>query len=177
MQETWVWSLGWEDILEKEMAYSSILAWEIPWTEEPAELQSMGSQTRTQLSNYHHQPNETEHVSWSIYIWQLLWNICLDSSETFLFPLRSSWTGTEPPLWAVQLLWISFLFVPQSKVPGSIWLGDLIFSTPLIVLFPVSLWDWKNRCPIACTSSSAVGVCHVRPESWHLRSAFYSEKC
>ena len=35
MQETWVQSLGWEDLLEKEMAtHSSILAWEIPWTEE-----------------------------------------------------------------------------------------------------------------------------------------------
>jgi len=40
-----------EDHLEKEMAtYSSILAWEIPWTEEPGELQSMGSPSRTQLS-------------------------------------------------------------------------------------------------------------------------------
>ena len=36
MQETWVQSLGGEDLLEKEMAtYSSILAWKIPWTEEP----------------------------------------------------------------------------------------------------------------------------------------------
>ena len=39
MQETWVQSLGWEDSLEKEMApHSSILAWEIPQTEEPAGL-------------------------------------------------------------------------------------------------------------------------------------------
>ena len=45
MQETWVQSLGWEDPLEKEMAtHSSILAWEIPWTEEPGRLQSMGSE-------------------------------------------------------------------------------------------------------------------------------------
>ena len=45
MQETGVQSLGWEDPLEKEMAtHSSILAWEIPWTEEPGGLQSMGSQ-------------------------------------------------------------------------------------------------------------------------------------
>ena len=45
MQETWVHSLGWEDPLEEEMAtYSSILAWEIPWTEEPGGLQSMGPQ-------------------------------------------------------------------------------------------------------------------------------------
>ena len=45
MQETWVQSLGWEDPLEKEMAtHSSPLAWEIPWTEEPGRLQSMGLQ-------------------------------------------------------------------------------------------------------------------------------------
>ena len=45
MQETQVWSLGGEDPLEKGMAaHSSILAWEILWTEEPGRLQSMGSQ-------------------------------------------------------------------------------------------------------------------------------------
>ena len=45
IQETWVRSLGWEDPLEKEMAtHSSILAWRIPWTEEPGGLQSTGSQ-------------------------------------------------------------------------------------------------------------------------------------
>ena len=42
-QETWVQSLGWEDPLEKEVAaHSSILAWEMPWTEEPGGLPSMG---------------------------------------------------------------------------------------------------------------------------------------
>ena len=52
MQETWVGSLGWEDPLEKGMAtHSSILAWRIPWTEEPGGLQSMGSQKWTRLSN------------------------------------------------------------------------------------------------------------------------------
>ena len=45
MWETQVRALGWEDPLEKEMAiHSSILAWKIPWTEEPGRLQSMGSQ-------------------------------------------------------------------------------------------------------------------------------------
>ena len=45
MQETWVQFLGWEDALEKEMeTHSSILAWKIPWTEEPGGLQSMGLQ-------------------------------------------------------------------------------------------------------------------------------------
>ena len=45
MQETQVWSLGQEDPLEREMAtHSSTLAWEIPWTEEPGGLQSVGLQ-------------------------------------------------------------------------------------------------------------------------------------
>ena len=45
MQETWVWSLGQEDPLEKGRAYSNILAWRISWTEEPGGLQSLGLQT------------------------------------------------------------------------------------------------------------------------------------
>ena len=46
MQETRVQSLGREDLLEKEMAtHSSLLAWKIPWTEEPGRLQSMGLDT------------------------------------------------------------------------------------------------------------------------------------
>ena len=53
MQETqgmWVRSLGRADPLEKGMAiHSSILAWEIPWTEEPGGLHSMGPQSRTRL--------------------------------------------------------------------------------------------------------------------------------
>ena len=45
VQDTWVPSLGWEDLLEKEMAtYYSILAWKISWTEEPGGLPSMGLQ-------------------------------------------------------------------------------------------------------------------------------------
>ena len=45
MQETWVQSLGWEDALEEGLAtHSRILAWRIPWTEEPGGLQSVGSQ-------------------------------------------------------------------------------------------------------------------------------------
>ena len=59
IQETCVWSLGWEDPLEKEMeTHSSILAWKILWTEEPGRLQSMGMQrvrhdwaTNTSTSN------------------------------------------------------------------------------------------------------------------------------
>ena len=45
MQETWMRSLHWEDPLEKKMAtHPSVLAWKLPWTDEPAGVQSMGSQ-------------------------------------------------------------------------------------------------------------------------------------
>ena len=51
MQQSWVQSLGWEDTLEEEMAtHSSILAWRIPWSEEPGGLQPTGSQSRTWTS-------------------------------------------------------------------------------------------------------------------------------
>ena len=62
MQKTWVESLGREDPLEKEMAtHSSILAWRIPWMEEPGGLQSMGLQRvgydcTTSLSLFMSQP-------------------------------------------------------------------------------------------------------------------------
>ena len=50
MQETPVQLLGWEDPLEKRMdTHSNIFAWRIPWTGEPGRLQSMGSQSRTQI--------------------------------------------------------------------------------------------------------------------------------
>ena len=60
MQETWVRTLHWEDPLEKEMTtHSIILAWKIPWTEEPHRLQAKGSQrvghnlvTKQQLRHY-----------------------------------------------------------------------------------------------------------------------------
>ena len=57
MEEMWVLSLCWEDPLEKEMAtHSRILAWRIPWTEEPGGLQSVGSQSQTRLTLISRQP-------------------------------------------------------------------------------------------------------------------------
>ena len=54
VQETWVGSLGQEDLLEKGVAiHPLILAWRIPWTEEPGGLQSIGSQSQTWLCNSH----------------------------------------------------------------------------------------------------------------------------
>ena len=52
IQETQIGYLGWEDPLQEGLAtHSNIPAWKIPWTEEPDELKSVGSQSRTQLSD------------------------------------------------------------------------------------------------------------------------------
>ena len=57
MWETRVRSSGWEDSLEKEMTtHFTVLAWRIPWTEEPGKLQSMGLNSWAQLSDYIHTP-------------------------------------------------------------------------------------------------------------------------
>ena len=68
MQETWVRSLGWEDLLEKEMAtHSGVLAWRIPWTEQPGGLQSRGhreSDTTWQLNNIKEASTETRVQDW-----------------------------------------------------------------------------------------------------------------
>ena len=63
MQETWVPSLGQEDPLEEGMAtHSNILAWRIPWTEEPGGLQSVGSQTvRHDMHTHTHTHTHTPH--------------------------------------------------------------------------------------------------------------------
>ena len=66
-QELWVWYLGQEDPLEEGMAtHFSILAWRIPWTEEPGGLQSIGLQSQTQLST---------HRNKCIYLTVLLWGL------------------------------------------------------------------------------------------------------
>ena len=63
MQETQVQSLGWEDPLEKEMAiHTSILAWEIPWTEGPGGLQSMGLQITKEVNMTYQLNNNNESI-------------------------------------------------------------------------------------------------------------------
>ena len=62
MQETQVWSLSQEDPLEKGMAtHSSILAWRIPWTEEPGGLQSMGHKESDMTGQLTHTQGQCAH--------------------------------------------------------------------------------------------------------------------
>ena len=81
--ETWVRSLGLEAPLEKGMApHSSILAWKIPWTEEPGGLQSMGSprvghKLATSLFFFHHWGKLGRSLKKSVYFLQLHVNLQL----------------------------------------------------------------------------------------------------
>ena len=73
MQEAWVQSLGWEDPLEEGMAaYSSILAWRIPQTEEPGRLQSRGLQgVRQDWSDLAHTQGTYQSGVWFLKIYNL----------------------------------------------------------------------------------------------------------
>ena len=79
MQETWVWSLGWEDPLEKEMAtHSSILAWKTPWTEE---ITVHGvAKSRIQLNNWIERGVKKKELFPYWWNWELLkkgcWAVC-----------------------------------------------------------------------------------------------------
>ena len=71
-QETQVRFLGWEDPLEKEMAtHSSILAWEIPWIEEPGGLQAMGLQEWDTTKQLNHQPTCNPSANPVIFIFKI----------------------------------------------------------------------------------------------------------
>ena len=87
MQETWVSSLGWEDPVSEDMGtHSSILAWEIPWTEEPLGLQSMGWQrVRHSWARTH---------TWLIRRWQDA-QYCYPSEMQVKSTTRSHLTGTR----------------------------------------------------------------------------------
>ena len=84
MRETWVWSLGREDPLEKEMAiHSYTIAWKIPWTEEPGSLQSMRSQRVRQ--------------DWATSLSLSLW--CMDVELDY----KESWVPKNWCFWIVVL--------------------------------------------------------------------------
>ena len=96
VRETWVWSLGQEDPLEKAMApHSSTLAWKIPWTEECSRLQSMGSQ------RVGHDWVTSLHFSDTMEIQTQVWSLCL---SCLLFLLVS-------PIWQLIMALLWFFYV------------------------------------------------------------------
>ena len=117
--ETWVWSLGWEDPLEEEMAsFSSILAWKIPQTEEPGGLQSIG----------HKELDTTEWLIWSDLIWCLCvlgWGALPEWLSGKNLPADAGHMGSIPGLGRSPLeengkpIWYSCLGNPMDR--GAWW--------------------------------------------------------
>ena len=129
MQETWVWSLGWEDPFEKGMAtHSSIIAWRIPWTEEPSRLQSMESQSRTRLCDYHHYHNifsggsevKNPPALRETWVWSLSWKDRLEKGMA----THSSILGWRIP-WTEELVRLQFM---ESQRVGHDWAAFTSFQ-------------------------------------------------
>ena len=122
MQETWVWSPGWEDPLEKGMAtHSNSLAWRIPWTEEPGGLQSMGSQkSQTWLATTQHNNNTSQT---SMCNWMIQFSSVTQSCLTLRYPMNCSTPGL-PVHHQLRLISI------ESVMPSN----HLILCHPLLLL-------------------------------------------
>ena len=113
MRETWVWSLGQEDPLEKETAtHSSTLAWRIPWMEEPGGLRSIGLQragrdwahTHTHTHTLSHTDRHTTQAPDS----QAFKSSCPSPLSLCLVKwMLSEWTEVRPIPWSSSLLKVS----------------------------------------------------------------------
>ena len=105
MQETWVWPLVWDHPLEEGMAtHSSILAWRIPWTEEPGGLQSIGSQKdRHDWATKH----STVFQLWthtSITCCSVYHNLKKYFKLDFSFSSANSWSRGEEGVWTCSFI-------------------------------------------------------------------------
>ena len=110
MQEIWIWSLGWEDPLEKGMAtHSSILAWRIPWTEEPGGLQSMGCK-------------ELKTTEWLT----LLLSLVLESQHHYIISLQHK----DPWFSNLSIHWVLVLFEKNSMIELLTQSLQIIFLQP-----------------------------------------------
>ena len=144
-QATRVQSLCWKDLLEKEMAtHFSVLAWKIPWTEEPGRLQSMGSQRVGHdwlHFHFHFRENVTKRNKWTIFYPSVMkYNLCLlhipwgfpdgasgkGSTSQHMRNKRhvfSPWVGTIP--WRRKWQPTPVLFPVESHGQGFSKLGEL----------------------------------------------------
>ena len=167
MQETWVWSLGREDPLEKEMAtHSSVLARRIPWTEEPGGLQSTGSQRvghnwATSLLQGGHSFSSKEQVSFNFMAAVI---ICSDfgaqeNKVCHCYPIYLPWSdGTwchelklsfKPAFSLSSFTFIKRLFssflLSAIRVVSSAYLRLLIFLPAILIpaaLLPAQRFSW-----------------------------------
>ena len=130
MWETWVWSLGREDPLEKEMATpSSTLAWKIPWTEKPGRLQSMGSQRVG-----HDWTTELNWTELNGHTW---------SGFPYFLQFKSEFGNKEFMIWATVSSWSCFCWLYRAS-------PSLVTKNIINLISGSTIW-W---CP--CVQSSHV---------------------
>ena len=132
-QEMWARFLRWEDPLEKEMAtHSSILAWEILWTEEPGRLHSMGSQTHLSMHNS---------LNFSLRCYRpFSLRVLRELYRLYLVVLLSAFTITKHHKWSV---FHSFRVLVQGWVLLALFIGSDINS-----LILMGLWAKLRNAPI-----------------------------
>ena len=150
MRETWVWSLGREDSLEKEMAtHSSMLAWRIPWTEKPGRLQSTGSQRighdwATSPSPGANPVKARVAVTWG----KLYWARCIVEARTYDLKRQNIITKTRITI-------IIFITVTLSKWEGpcdhfaQLHISEVVELNPEINITRLIINKlWTNYMPI-----------------------------
>ena len=157
MWETWVWSLGREDPLEKELAiHSSILAWRILWTEESGELQSIGSQS-----------DMTERLTHSLSMWS---------------KQRCSASAYK---WDFALLLLSGTVRPHVKKPGVTYrkMGGHMKQKQVIPAAAAAAAKSLQSCPTLCDprdggppGSPVPGILQARTLEWVAISFFNAWK-
>ena len=127
MQETWLWSLGGEDLLERDVAtYSSILAWGNPWTEEPDGLQSMGLQrvghdlaTKQQPSSFPIKcPSSWFYlIRWDrIFLARSLLKWCYDLYPCLCTISEGAWVQFVPLMRSILISWLRCWMIELSTV-------------------------------------------------------------
>ena len=157
MQETQVGSLGWQNSLEKGMAtHSSILAWRIPWTEEPGGLQSTGSQrARHNWATNTHTPG-LELLSHMVVTFLAFWESFILFSVVVVpiyIPTNTVWGFTFHGLWPVLRIWnrlsqtqLCWDALPLMRLSFTIalWNLCLIYSHPSVSIED-GFWDlWRK---------------------------------
>ena len=164
MKETWVWSLGWEDLLEEELAtHFRILAWKIPWTEEPGGLQTTGLQRVrhnwvTEKAHINHKQGELEssmYESW-VQLLSCVWLFAtpLTAARQASLSITSSWSLLKlmsidcHPTISSSVIPFSFRlqsFPASGSFPRSQFFasgGQIIGVSASASVFPVSIQDW-----------------------------------
>ena len=133
MWETWVWSLGWEELLEEGWQPTPVLPGESPWAEKPGGLQSIRSQ---RIGHDWATKHSTAHTDLTF---PVPFRCCSLQHQTLL----------SPPDWALLLLWLSF-FIPSkaisplfsSSILGTYQPGEFIFQYPIFLPF---LCSWGSQ--------------------------------